>query len=336
MFLTDFDFDLPDELIARFPVSPRDSSRLLHLGRHSGTRTHGEFAGLVDKLGPLDLLVFNDTKVIPARLHAKSPHGGAMEVLLVDPMGDGSWRCLVKPGKKVKGELTVTFADGSTGILTRPDDDFYVRAEGLDPAKADRWIDANGSMPLPPYLGREAEEADKTTYQTVYARVSGSIAAPTAGLHFTPELLARIAAKGIDSAFVTLKVGYGTFARVKTNDVSAHEMHAEHYEVPDVTLEKIAACRKRGGRVITVGTTTLRALESVPQYGKSATTRIFITPGHEFRYADGLITNFHLPQSTLLVLVSAFAGQGPVLEAYREAVAMKYRFFSYGDAMVIL
>ncbi len=336
MFLTDFDFALPDELIARFPVSPRDASRLLHLDRKSGARTHGEFTRLGDKLNPNDLLVFNDTKVIPARLWATSPHGGAMKLLLLEPVGDGSWRCLVRPGKKVKGGLTVRFLDGSIGLMTRQGDDFFLRADGLDPATQDAWLDTNGTMPLPPYLEREADENDKTTYQTVYARVSGSIAAPTAGLHFTPELLKGLAEKGIDSAFVTLRVGYGTFAPIKTNDLAGHQMHSESYQVPDETLEKIEACRKRGGRVITVGTTTLRALESVPQYGKAASTRIFITPGHEFKLADGLITNFHLPQSTLVILVSAFAGKESILAAYREAVEQRYRFFSYGDAMLIV
>jgi len=335
VLLTDFDFALPDELIARFPAIPRDRSRLLCLSKTTGKREHGEFRSLLEKLHPGDLLVFNDTKVIPARLQARTENEGAVEILLLEPAPEGSWRCLVKPGKKVKAGLTVKFSDGSRGTLTRHGDDFFLRAEGLASADEEGWLDRNGAMPLPPYLNREATAEDKATYQTVYARVAGSIAAPTAGLHFTPELLAELEKKGVEFAFLTLKVGYGTFAPVKT-DLSEHQMHAESYEIPTQTLEKITECRKRGGRVISVGTTSLRALESFSLHGASGNTRIFITPGHQFQLADGLITNFHLPQSTLLILVSAFAGRDNVLAAYREAVERRYRFFSYGDAMLIL
>lgn len=336
----EFQFDLPPEQIAKYPVSPRDSSRLLHLDRKSGQRRHGlTFANLPTLLRPHDLLVFNDTKVIPARLFAKTVHGGEVEILLLAPSAEaGTWECMVRPGKKVREGLTVTFADGSQGTLARNESQFFLSTPALiDPATRDEWLRANGEIPIPPYLDREVEPGDTETYQTVYAKISGSIAAPTAGLHFTERLLGELAAAKVQTAFLTLHVGYGTFAPLPVDrELGEDVMHRESYEVPASTLEKIAACRKVGGRVISVGTTTLRALESVPRFGPRGSTQIFIKPGHEFTHADGLITNFHLPESTLLILVSAFAGKSEILEAYREAVAQKYRFFSYGDAMLIV
>ncbi len=338
MRLSDFHFELPPELIAKYPVTPRDTSRLLTLSRSDGGTDHHVFHELPNLLKPNDLLVFNDTKVIPARLFAKTRYGGTIEVLLLAPSAQANqWSCLVRPGKKVRDGLTVMFGDESLGHITRAGDDFIIECDMLaDAIGRFAWIEKNGVMPLPPYLNREAESSDTETYQTVYAKTHGSIAAPTAGLHFTEELLKTIKAAGVNSAFLTLHVGYGTFAPIATDEVDHHVMHNEFYEIPPTTLAQIETARALGGRVVAVGTTTLRALESYPQFGPRAGTQIFIKPGHAFSLVDGLITNFHLPESTLLILVSAFAGKERILSAYQEAVKRKYRFFSYGDAMLIL
>ncbi len=334
--LSDFNFFLPPSQIAKYPAVPRDSSRLLRLDKTNGAIDHTRFSELTSHLRAGDLLVFNDTKVIPARLFVKNEKGATLEAFLTEEVSPGVWVCLVKPGKKVKQELSVTFADGSPGVIRRDENRFLLEAEPLaDPATGEAWLKINGLIPLPPYLDRAPEPGDRESYQTVYARLMGSIAAPTAGLHFTIELLDSLKKKGVHFAFVTLHVGYGTFAPILVKDTDDHHMHSESYEIPQETLKSIEDCRRAGGRVIAVGTTTLRALESFPKEGARASTRIFITPGYHFKMADGLITNFHLPESTLLILVSAFAGQEKVLATYQEAVLKGYRFFSYGDAMLI-
>jgi len=333
---SDFHYELPDELIARHPVPRRSDSRLLHLHGASGALADRRFAELPTLLGPGDLLVFNDTRVVPARLHGRKATGGKVELLLERVVGGSRARVQLRSSKPPVAGSLIHLAEGAAATVVGRDGDFWLLDFGTDPAAV---FERHGEMPLPPYLRRAAEDFDRERYQTVYARVPGAVAAPTAGLHFDAALLAACEQAGAARTQVTLHVGAGTFQPVRVDDLREHRMHAEMTEVPAAACEAVAACRARGGRVVAVGTTAVRALESAAQGGRLAPyagdTRLFITPGYRFRVVDALITNFHLPESTLLMLVSAFAGRGHVLAAYRHAVASRYRFFSYGDAMFV-
>ena len=336
----DFWYDLPEELIAQTPLEKRDSSRLLVLNRQTGALEHKHFFDVIDYLKPGDCLVMNDSRVLPARLLGNRPTGGAVEVLLLRDLGDKKWECLCKPGRKMQVGSEVIFGNGelSATVTDIRDDGNRVvefHYEGIFLEVLDRL----GKMPLPPYI--KAELQDRERYQTVYSREVGSAAAPTAGLHFTEELLDQIRAKGIKTAFVTLHVGLGTFRPVKAEEISEHHMHSELCMISEETAEVLNQTRAEGGRIICVGTTSCRTLESlVKEDGSfesaSKWTEIFIFPGYQFKAMQGLITNFHLPESTLVMLVSAFAGRENVLHAYGEAVKERYRFFSFGDAMLIL
>ena len=336
----DFWYDLPEELIAQTPLQQRDSSRLLVLDRDTGNVSHRHFYDILDYLQPGDCLVMNDSRVLPARLLGHRPTGGAVEVLLLRDLGEKKWECLCKPGRKMQVGNEVIFGNGElTAVVTAVQEDgnrvIEFRYEGIFLEVLERL----GKMPLPPYI--KAELQDQERYQTVYSRAVGSAAAPTAGLHFTNELLDQIRAKGIKTAFVTLHVGLGTFRPVKAEDISDHHMHSELCMIGSETAEVLNTTKVQGGRIICVGTTSCRTLESLVNddgsfEAKSKWTEIFIYPGYQFKAMQGLITNFHLPESTLVMLVSAFAGRENVLAAYNEAVAEKYRFFSFGDAMCIL
>ena len=341
MKTSDFYYDLPEELIAQDPLEDRTASRLLVLDRKTGAVKHKIFSDVIDYLNKGDCLVINNTRVIPARLIGeKEGTGGKVEVLLLKRRANDVWETLVKPGKKLRPGARVTFGDGrlKAEILEIAEEGnrlvrFYY--EGI----FEEILDSLGEMPLPPYITHKLE--DKEMYQTVYAKYDGSAAAPTAGLHFTKELLSKIEEKGIKIASITLHVGLGTFRPVKVDDVNNHHMHTEWYEVNAEAAEIINETKRNGGRVICVGTTSCRTIESVADdngYMKAKTgeTDIFIYPGYKFKVMDGLITNFHLPESTLVMLVSAFAGKENVLAAYETAVKEKYRFFSFGDAMLLI
>ncbi len=336
MQLSDFDYQLPETLIAAEPAVPRDHSRLMAIDRASGTPRHRRFFELGDCLKKGDLLVLNNTKVFPARLFGSEAGGRKYEIFLLKPLGGGRWACLARPGKKVKGKARLTFPGGVVGIVERAASDFIVEFPDLAGNAFFDWLYTAGSPPLPPYIKREATAVDRESYQTVFAKETGSIAAPTAGLHFTHELLDGLRAKGVETAEVTLHVGYGTFAPVHVEKLDEHVMHEEIFHVPDATFEKLRAAKAERRRIIAVGTTALRALESIPTHGLSGETRLFIYPGYEFQWIDGLITNFHLPQSTLYILVSAFLGLDKTRACYEEAIREQYRFYSYGDAMAIL
>ena len=337
---SDFYFDLPQELIAQDPLEDRSSSRLLVLDKHTGEISHHVFKDIVDYLKPGDCLVLNNTKVIPARLLGEREGTGAhVEVLLLKRKEADVWETLVKPGKKCKPGTRLSFGDGllkAEVLETVEEGNRLIRFEyeGI----WEEVLDRLGEMPLPPYITHKLQ--DKNRYQTVYAKYEGSAAAPTAGLHFTKELLEQIEAKGITIAYVTLHVGLGTFRPVKEENVLEHHMHSEYYQVPESEAEKINAAKKNGGRIICVGTTSCRTVESAADeqgivHAGSGNTEIFIYPGYRFKVLDALITNFHLPESTLVMLVSALAGREHVLSAYDEAIRQKYRFFSFGDAMFI-
>jgi S-adenosylmethionine:tRNA ribosyltransferase-isomerase len=332
----DFHFELPEELIARQPLPRRSDSRLLHLDGRTGAIVDRTFAELPVLLREGDLLVFNDTRVIPARLHGRKDTGGQVEVLLERLAGGRSALVQLRASKPPAQGSWLRFVEGVSARIGGREGDFWLLEFDRDPAEV---FERLGEMPLPPYLHRPAEMLDRERYQTVYAREPGAVAAPTAGLHFDPEMLEACRAAGAMTASVTLHVGAGTFQPVRVDDLSEHRMHAELYEVPAVTCAAVTAARTRGRRVIAVGTTAVRALESAALDGRLAPfqgdTRLFITPGYRFRVVDALLTNFHLPESTLLVLVSAFAGRELVLRAYRHAIAARYRFFSYGDAMFV-
>ena len=336
----DFWYDLPEELIAQTPLQQRDSSRLLVLDRETGRVSHRYFYDIVEYLQPGDCLVMNDSRVLPARLLGHRPTGGAVEVLLLRDLGDKKWECLCKPGRKMQVGNEVIFGDGElTAVVTAVQEDGNRIIEFQYDGIFLEVLERLGKMPLPPYI--KAELQDQERYQTVYSRAVGSAAAPTAGLHFTNELLDQIRSKGIKTAFVTLHVGLGTFRPVKAEDVSDHHMHSELCMISRETADILNATKAQGGRIICVGTTSCRTLESLVNEdgsfeAKSKWTEIFIYPGYRFKAMEGLITNFHLPESTLVMLVSAFAGRENVLAAYNEAVAQKYRFFSFGDAMCIL
>ena len=335
----DFWYDLPEELIAQTPLEQRDGSRLMVLDRDTGAVAHRHFYDIVDYLNPGDCLVMNDSRVLPARLLGHRSTGGAVEVLLLRDLGEKRWECLCKPGRKMQEGQEVIFGDGeltATVCEVREDGNRVVEFhfEGIFLEVLERL----GKMPLPPYI--KAELQDQERYQTVYSREVGSAAAPTAGLHFTNALLEKVRAKGVSTAFVTLHVGLGTFRPVKAEEIDQHHMHSELCIMSKETADILNETKRRGGRVICVGTTSCRTLESLVNEdgtfeAKNRWTDIFIYPGYRFKAMDALITNFHLPESTLVMLVSAFAGRENVLAAYEEAVREKYRFFSFGDAMLI-
>lgn len=341
MKTSDFYFDLPQELIAQDPLKDRSSSRLLHLNKNTGKISHDIFKQIGDYLSPGDCLVINDTKVIPARLYgSKVGTDAGIEILLLKRRENNIWETLVKPGKKAKVGTKISFGDGQlfgevVDVVEEGNRLIQFSYEGI----FEEILDRLGEMPLPPYITHKLE--DKARYQTVYAKHDGSAAAPTAGLHFTEELLQEIRGRGVNIAHVTLHVGLGTFRPVKVEDVSSHHMHSEFYVVEEEQAKLINETKKKGNRVISVGTTSCRTLESaadeegIVQVG-SGWTDIFIYPGYEFKVIDGLITNFHLPESTLLMLVSALAGKDNILAAYAEAIKQQYRFFSFGDAMLII
>ncbi len=336
----DFYYDLPQELIAQTPMEKRDGSRLMILDRRTGEIGHRRFYDLPSLLCPGDCLIMNDSRVLPARLLGRRlPGGGACEVLLLTDRGENVWECLVRPGRKLRAGARMTFGDGSlTAEVVRElaDGNRRIRFEyeGIFLEVLERL----GKMPLPPYIKEELQDQER--YQTVYSKVLGSAAAPTAGLHFTKPLLEEIAARGVNLGYVTLHVGLGTFRPVKEDTIEDHEMHSEFCTVPQETAELINRTKAAGGRVICVGTTSCRTLESWAEEDghmepRSGWTNIYLYPGSRFKVMDGLVTNFHLPESTLIMLVSAFAGREAVLNAYREAVRERYRFFSFGDAMFI-
>ena len=338
---SDYYFDLPQELIAQDPLEDRAASRLLVMNTKTGEIEHRIFRDIKEYLRPGDTLVLNDTKVIPARLlGTKEDTGANVEILLLKRLGADCWETLVRPGKKLKPGARVTFGDGSLkavilDILDEGNRLVRFEYEGI----FEEVLDRLGEMPLPPYITHKLE--DKNMYQTVYARYEGSAAAPTAGLHFTQELLDEIRAMGVNTAFVTLHVGLGTFRPVKVDDVTNHHMHSEWYQVSEEAAQLINKTHEEGHRVICVGTTACRTVESAADdsgivHAGADDTSIFIYPGYKFKVMDGLITNFHLPESTLVMLVSAFAGRERVLGAYEEAIRLKYRFFSFGDAMFIV
>ena len=336
----DFYFDLPEELIAQDPLTDRSSSRLLVLDKESGRVEHHIFKDIIHYLEPGDCLVLNNTKVIPARLIGhKEDTGAAIEVLLLKHLEDGTWETLVKPGKKARPGARIVFGDGLltaevVDIMEEGNRKIRFEYEGV----FEEILDQLGEMPLPPYITHKLQ--DKNRYQTVYAKYEGSAAAPTAGLHFTPELLEALEKKGVKLAYVTLHVGLGTFRPVKEDNLLNHHMHTEYYQVSAEAAEMINSTKARGNRVICVGTTSCRTIESAADEKghleeSSGDTSIFIYPGYQFKVLDGLITNFHLPESTLVMLVSALAGREHVLAAYEEAIKERYRFFSFGDAMFI-
>jgi S-adenosylmethionine:tRNA ribosyltransferase-isomerase len=336
---SDFDFDLPPELIAQAPLVRRSGSRLLVIDVAAHTKKDRKFAELPEMLQPGDLLVFNDTRVLPARLYGRKESGGAVEILIERVTGSHEARAQLGVSKKPKEGGRIELADGSmVTVLGRDGEFFLLRFESDEPLE--RLLSRLGEMPLPPYIERGADEVDMERYQTVFAREPGAVAAPTAGLHFDEELLGKLRARGVEMGYVTLHVGAGTFQPMRAEDVRDHVMHREWLNVGAGLVEKIRATRAAGHRVVAVGTTVVRALESATVEGVlrpfAGETQIFIFPGYKITSVDALITNFHLPQSTLLMLVSALAGKEVILDAYRYAVLQRYRFFSYGDAMLIM
>jgi len=355
--ISDFDYHLPQELIAQTPVEPRDSSRLLVLQRATGTIEHRHFRDIGDYLRPGDLLIANQSRVIPARLLGRRPGtGGAVEVLLLSQradLGPDHWETLVRPGRRLREGAQLVFGDEATGALLHGEISQRTEAGGriirfsVEPLDTQsntptvqELIDKIGKMPLPPYIHEPLQDPER--YQTVYARITGSAAAPTAGLHFTPRLLDELRAKGVRIGFVTLHVGLDTFRPVEVEDYREHKMHSEEIHLDAETADLINETRASGGRVVAVGTTAVRTLESVASIYNgqikpySGSTRLYITPGYRYQVVDAMITNFHLPRSTLLLLVSAFTGKALMEKAYQEAIRERYRFFSFGDAMLIL
>ena len=349
MKLSDFDYNLPESLIARYPASERTHSRLLCLGRDDGQVQHRQFLDLMDLLNPGDLLVFNDTRVLAARLYGHKASGGKLEILVERLLSDTEALVQMRVSKSPAAGSRIEFLSDQPDrppleaeVLGRQDAFFHLKfhCQGALTTALEQY----GHMPLPPYIDRNDEATDRSRYQTVYNKNPGAVAAPTAGLHFDEGMLKQLLEKGVEQTFLTLHVGSGTFQPVRTEDVLEHKMHSEWIDVPQSTCEQIAACRARGGRVVAVGTTSVRSLESAAAHRVhnrvpgtfSGETDIFIYPGYEFQVVDAMITNFHLPKSTLMMLISAFAGRDAVMAAYQEAVAQKYRFFSYGDAMFIV
>ncbi len=347
MKTSDFDYPLPKDLIAQTPMEPRDHSRLMVVSRKDGSVHHRLFYDLPEYLRSGDVLVHNDSRVMPARLKGRrTDTGGRVELLLLHRLEDrqapGTWRALVKPGHRLRPGAEFEIPGGNGGVRGKvlsvePNGDRTVRLEG------EERLRSLGTMPLPPYIHEPLQDPER--YQTVYARVEGSVAAPTAGLHFTPELLGRVRGMGVQTVFVTLHVGWGSFRPVKTEDISTHDLHSEYWELSQEAADAVNAARREGRRVISVGTTAVRLLEQAASLGResdgelragSGWADLFITPGYRFRVVDTLVTNFHLPRSTLLMLTCAFAGRELVLRAYREAAERRYRFYSFGDAMLIL
>ncbi|ELY2495103.1 MULTISPECIES: tRNA preQ1(34) S-adenosylmethionine ribosyltransferase-isomerase QueA [Cronobacter] len=343
MRLTDFSFELPESLIAHYPQAQRSACRLLSLDGPTGDLTHGTFTDLLDKLNPGDLLVFNNTRVIPARLFGRKASGGKIEVLVERMLDDHRVLAHIRASKAPKPGAELLLGDDESVNATmtaRHDALFEVQFNDERPVLD--ILNSIGHMPLPPYIERPDEESDRELYQTVYSEKPGAVAAPTAGLHFDEPLLARLREKGIEMAFVTLHVGAGTFQPVRVESIEDHVMHSEYAEVPQDVVDAVLAAKARGNKVVAVGTTSVRSLESAAQAAQDALiapffgdTQIFIYPGYQYKVIDALVTNFHLPESTLIMLVSAFAGYQHTMNAYREAVKAEYRFFSYGDAMYI-
>jgi len=335
---SDFTFDLPDELVAQAPPATRGLSRLLVIDPVTGRRDHRSVSELAQLVAPGTLMVFNDTRVRKARVYGQTSHGGQVEAVFLRPLPDGRWECLVNKAKKLKVGQVLSFPGGISATIESPEGN--VRVLNFDPPATDAWLEAHGHLPLPPYIRRPDSDADAERYQTVYARDKGSAAAPTAGLHFTPELLSALENRGVELAFITLEVGLGTFLPVRAEQVADHKMHTERYGIGPDAAAALNRARSEGRHILAVGTTSLRTLEAAwsPEGWRAGwgTTDIFITPGYQFRGVDQLFTNFHTPESTLLMLVCAFAGQEFLLETYRQAVESRYRFFSYGDAMLIL
>lgn len=340
MKTSDFYYSLPDELIAQTPLSRRNGSRMLVLDRKTGKTQHKAFIDLPGFLRPGDCLVFNDSRVLQARLIGRRENGGAAEILLLKPLGNDLWEALVRPGHKLKPGSKVLFGDGlMEAEITGVGEDGIRNVALSYSGDFDTLLSRLGKIPLPPYIKKEIDDPER--YQTVYSRHIGSAAAPTAGLHFTQETLASLRSVGVQIAFLTLHVGIGTFRPVKEKEIEKHKMHSEVFSVSKECAHLINSARAKGGRIIPVGTTSCRVLESIVADDKtiracSGSTDIFIYPGYDFRAIDGIITNFHLPESTLIMLISAFAGRENILKAYREAVENKYRFFSFGDCMLIL
>lgn len=343
MKVSDFNFDLPDELIARYPQAQRSASRLLQLDGPSGAIEHGQFKDIVSRLNAGDLLVFNDTRVIPARLLGEKASGGKVEVLVERLLNDHRVLAHVGSNRTPKVGQTMRL-EGAVEVEMIGRDGALFELKFLTDEPVLQVLEQHGHMPLPPYIDRPDESSDRERYQTVYNKKPGAVAAPTAGLHFDDEILQQLRDKGVEFAYVTLHVGAGTFQPVRVDSIEDHHMHSEYAEVPEETIAAITAAKARGSRVVAVGTTSIRSLESAAQAAKAKDTElapffsdtdIFIYPGYEFLVVDALITNFHLPESTLIMLVSAFAGREKVMRAYAEAIEQKYRFFSYGDAMFI-
>jgi S-adenosylmethionine:tRNA ribosyltransferase-isomerase len=345
--LDDYDYHLPANLIAQVPADRRDGSRLLHLNRQDGTLAHRQFRDLLDLLVPSDVLIVNDTRVVPGRLHGRKATGGKAELLILD-YGEQQgaeqrfYHCLIKASKQAAAGTRIVFDQGLVAVVHDVVDGIYtVRFDG--PAPLSEAIQRIGQMPLPPYIkrdGTQTDQADRTRYQTVYADKQGAIAAPTAGLHFTDEVLARIREKGVVVAAITLHVGYGTFVPVRVDDIREHRMHEEWFSISEDTARIVNQAKAEGRRVVAVGTTSVRTLEYAARNNGavspgSGRCNLFIYPGYAFKMVDAMLTNFHLPRSTLLMLVSAFAGRETMLQAYAQAVRERYRFFSYGDAMLI-
>lgn len=341
MLVKDFTYDLPQDQIAVHPAKERDASRLMLLERGTEEISEDTFRNISDYLRSGDLLVMNDTRVIPARLFGVKPSGGKVEIFLLRRAGDSQhWECLLRASKKFQDGQQILLESGMTAVVLSRcgSENWLIRFSGLEPF--DSWLDKEGHIPLPPYLQREDCCEDRERYQTVVARTPGAVAAPTAGLHFTPQLLGKLADNGVETVFVTLHTGLGTFKPVRVENVEDHHIHKEWYSIPEETVCAINRTKSAGGRVIAVGTTTARTLEYSAQLNGNVSAGdgdadIFIYPGYSFKVVDALITNFHLPESTLLMLVSAFAGTDFTLHAYREAVASGFRFYSYGDAMFI-
>ena len=338
MRLDDFDYALPQELIAQFPAGERGGSRLLHLDGKTGAQTDRQFREIVGLTAPGDVVVLNDTRVIKARLVGRKKTGGRIEIMVERVLGRDEVLAQIGANHPTRVGGTLELADGvEATVLGREREFFHLRFEGCEDALA--LLERHGSVPLPMYITRTAGADDAERYQTVYAREPGAVAAPTAGLHFDRKMLETLHGRGVGIAYVTLHVGAGTFQPVRVQDLSQHEMHGERYHVPQDTVDAVARARERGGRVLAVGTTTLRALESAAGSGTLAAghgeTRLFVVPGYRFRVVERLLTNFHLPKSTLLMLVSAFGGMDNMRRAYRHAIEQRYRFYSYGDAMLI-
>lgn len=344
MLRTDFSFELPEQLIARYPQPERSASRLLQLNRETGELKHQHFTDILNAFQPGDLLVFNNTRVIPARLFGQKASGGKIEVLVERILDEKRFLAHIRASKAPKpGNLLLLENDAEVEMVQRHGELFELQITSAEPVLT--MLERLGHMPLPPYIDRPDAASDRERYQTVYNQKPGAVAAPTAGLHFDQPLLDALQAKGVEFAFVTLHVGAGTFQPVRVDNVLEHQMHAEYFEVPADVVEKIAACKATGNKVIAVGTTSVRSLESAAQIAKAkqqplqayaGDTSIFIYPGYQFEVVDALITNFHLPESTLIMLVSAFSRREFVMQAYQTAIAQQYRFYSYGDAMLII